>query len=82
MGFTQSFAYTHASPALGTSSVWGSEMPPILGPATSIEMSDGSCGLGVACPDVVPEFTAGSLFPCADGRDHSEVCRLTLLAAR
>ena len=32
--------------------------------------------------EILPEFIAGSLFPCADGRDHSELRRLTLLAAR
>jgi hypothetical protein len=42
----------------------------------------GSCNLGVTRPDVIPEFIAGSLSPCAGGRDHSELCRLTLLAAR
>ena len=63
--------YIYASPTLGSSSAWGSEMPPILGSATWTEISAGSCDLGVACPDVAPEFIAGSLFSCDDGRDHS-----------
>ena len=61
-------------------------MPPVLGPATSAEVSDGwSCNLGVTSPEVwsalLPEGIVGSLVTCADGRDH-QLCRLTLLAAR
>ena len=82
---TQSPAYTNASPALGPLSVRGSELPPVLGPTTSAVSDGWSCDLDVTSPEVwlalIPEVIVGSLFACADGRDH-QLHRLTLLAAR
>ena len=66
--------------------MWGSELLPVLGPATSAEVSDGwFCDLDVTSPEVwsalLPEGIVGSPVACADGRDH-QLRRLTLLAAR
>jgi hypothetical protein len=57
--FTQLPAYTEASPALGTSSAWVPELPPVLGPATSAE---GSCDFGVTRTSF-PKCILSSLVP-------------------